>query len=131
MKKTGVLNKHISEVIASMGHTDLLTICDAGFPIPSSVRRIDIAVKPGLPGFLNTLEAVYFDLEVEQIILAEEIKEINPIIHQEIMKLFDGVEVLYLSHKELKALSNSSRAIIRTGECSPYANIILKSGVNF
>ncbi|PIW12307.1 MAG: D-ribose pyranase, partial [Candidatus Infernicultor aquiphilus] len=40
-------------------------------------------------------------------------------------------EVKFISHEELKELSKQARAIIRTGECSPYANIILISGVIF
>ena len=33
MKKTAVLNEHISKAIATIGHFDLLTINDAGMPI--------------------------------------------------------------------------------------------------
>lgn len=131
MKKNGVLNQHISEVIACMGHTDLLTICDAGFPIPLSVKRIDIALRPGIPELLNTFETVFTNLEIEQIILAEEIRRNNKAIHQGILTLCEGIDVLYISHEEFKTKSLKSRAIIRTGECSPYANIMLKSGVNF
>ena len=71
MKKNGVLNKDISEVVASMGHTDSLMICDAGLPIPLDARRIDLAVKQGLPGFIEIVEVMANELAVEKIILAD------------------------------------------------------------
>jgi D-ribose pyranase len=131
MKKIGILNDRLSKVIASMGHMDFLTVCDAGLPIPEGVNRIDLSVVPGIPTFLNVLEAVKTELEVQKIYLAEEIKEKNPAIEQEILELFPNLVVVYIPHEEFKHKSQKSRAIIRTGECSPYANIILESGVTF
>lgn len=131
MKKHGVLNYPISSVIASMGHMDQLTIGDAGLPIPKGVERIDLALVPGIPTFLETLQAVVNDLQVEKIILAEEIKSKNSIIEAELLNLLPDVEVAYVPHSEFKSLTAGSRAVIRTGECSPYANVILVSGVTF
>lgn len=42
MKKTALLNAQLSHCIATLGHTESLTICDAGLPIPLSVERIEI-----------------------------------------------------------------------------------------
>lgn len=131
MKKTGILNDRLSRVIASMGHMDLLTVCDAGLPIPESVNRIDLSVVPGIPKFLEVVEAVKTELEIQKIYLAEEIKEKNPAIEQEILAQFPNLVVEYIPHEEFKLKSQKSRAVIRTGECSPYANIILESGVTF
>ena len=131
MKKHGVMNYPISSVIASMGHMDQLTICDAGLPIPKGVERIDLALVPGIPTFMEVLKAVANDLQVEKIILAEEIQTKNPLIEQEVLKVFPNIEVEYLPHTIMKTLTGSSRAVIRTGECTPYANVILVSGVTF
>lgn len=131
MKKIGVLNKDISELIASMGHFDQLTICDAGLPIPEYVWRIDLAVKEGLPGFVEVAKAVANDLVVQQVIMAEEIKKVSPHIDKKIRDIFVGVEVVYISHDVFKEQSTKSRAIIRTGEFIPYSNLIIVSGVSF
>lgn len=131
MKKSGVLNDRISQVIASMGHLDMLTIGDAGLPIPLNVERIDMALVPGIPSFMSVVNAVANDLDVQQIFLAKEIKEQNPAIEAELLQLFSEVEVIYIPHSELKVLSSGSRAAIRTGECTSYANVILVSGVTF
>lgn len=131
MKKTGLLNQEISQLIASMGHMDKLTVCDAGLPIPDYVWRIDLAVTPGLPGFVDVLKAVALELKVQQIILAEELRDKNPGLTQKVKDLFKDADVVYVPHEEFKRLSTESRAIVRTGECTPYANVILVSGVTF
>lgn len=131
MKRKGVLNKDLSEVIAAMGHMDMLVIGDAGLPIPKNVRRIDLAVSPGIPSFLDVLNAVEGELSVERIIVAEEIKEASPTIFTGIKSTFPETDVRFVSHDELKKLSSNSVAVVRTGEFTPYANIILISGVVF
>ena len=131
MKKTGLLNKDISEVVASMGHTDTLTIGDAGLPIPNSVRRIDLALCKGVPGFLETVEIIATELQVDRIIVANETCEKSPHIAEGLRQIFPSVPWQMISHEELKGLVGTSRAVIRTGECTPYANVILVSGVIF
>lgn len=131
MKKAVLLNSNISAVIASMGHTDTLTVGDCGLPIRGT-ERIDLCLKKGTPGFLETLETVLTELFVEKVILAEEIRTVSPEMHEAILKLLGSdVQVEYVTHAELKKRSESSRAVIRTGECTSFANIILCSGVTF
>lgn len=131
MKKIGILNKDISAVIAGMGHRDKLVVCDAGLPIPSTVRRIDLAVREGLPGFIETVEALRIELEVEGIILAEEMEEVSPQIQEALLEGFDGVDVEAVPHERFKELTRDAVAIVRTGEFTPYANVILVAGVVF
>ena len=131
MKKTKLINSEISYTISKMGHTDSLTIGDCGLPIPNEVNRIDLALKYGVPTFLETLDTVLEELCVEEIVIANEIIENNQIIHNEILKRFENIKVTYVSHEEFKNQTKESKAVVRTGECSPYANIILKSGVVF
>lgn len=131
MKKIGVLNKDISEAIASMGHMDMLVVGDAGLPIPPGVRRIDVAIKEGLPGFLETVEAIGGELEVERIIVAEETGTVSPHIEEALIQMFSGAEVEKVTHTTLKELCRGAVAVVRTGEFTPYANVILVSGVVF
>ena len=131
MKKTKLINSEISYTISKMGHTDSLTIGDCGLPIPNEVNRIDLALKYGVPTFLETLDTVLEELCVEEIVIANEIIENNEIIHNEILKRFENIKVTYVSHEDFKNQTKESKAVVRTGECSPYANIILKSGVVF
>jgi D-ribose pyranase len=118
-------------VIAESGHMDTLTIADAGLPIPKGVRRIDLALTKGIPGFIDTLRVVLSEMQVEKVIIAKEMKQVSPGILTEVQGLIGEVPVDFVPHQQFKDLTKSSRAIIRTGEFSPYANIILVSGVVF
>jgi len=131
VKKIGILNQPISEVIAGMGHMDLLVVADAGLPIPAGVRRIDLAIRAGLPGFLDTVEAIAGELQVQRILLAEETALFSPHIEAALREMFPGVGVETMPHTTLKELCKSATAVVRTGEFTPYANVILESGVVF
>ncbi|MUT67305.1 D-ribose pyranase [Paenibacillus sp. NEAU-GSW1] len=131
MKKNGILNSDIAAVIARMGHTDIIVIGDCGLPIPDSVKRIDLAVKQGLPSYLDTLEAVLADMEVETAIIASEMAEQNAPVYDRTRQLLNGIPVNAVTHEKLKELTLRAKAVIRTGEATPYANIILQSGVIF
>ncbi len=132
MKKIGLLNRDLSEVIASMGHTDALVIADAGLPIPDCVRRIDLAVVEGIPAFLSVLSAVLTELKVERAVIAQEMLEVSPKVGVAVRELLgDDVQIETVPHEKFKELSRSAKAIVRTGEFTPYANVILYSGVVF
>ena len=131
MKLSGVLNHRLSMVIAEMGHTDGLTVADAGLPVPLELERIDLAVSPGVPSFAQVLAAISTELRVEEIVIAREAIDLNPEAIRAIEACFPGVPVEAVSHEEFKALTRETRAVARTGECTPYANAILRSGVIF
>ena len=133
MKRAGILNSDISRVLSYMGHTDCICIGDCGLPIPDEVERIDLALVFGEPTFMRPLGIVVGDMKVEKIVLAEEIKTQTPTVLQQIEELFAGqnVEVEFVSHVELKEKTKDCKAVIRTGEITPYANIILQSGCIF
>ncbi|MBI5974843.1 D-ribose pyranase [Staphylococcus canis] len=134
MKKTRVLNSHVSQAIATIGHFDLLSINDAGMPIPNDERRIDLAITKELPRFIDVLDVVLSEMEVQKVYLAEEIKTHNPEQLKQIQSLLqDNVEIAYIPHTEMKAyLSHPlNKGNIRTGEVTPFSNIILESNVTF
>jgi D-ribose pyranase len=137
MKKSGILNSDISRVLSYMGHTDRICIGDCGLPIPDETERIDLALRFGVPSFLEVLKEVAKDMKIECIILAEEIKEQNPAQLAAILAFFEEngsdcmPKVEFVSHTELKKMTKDCTAVIRTGEVSPYSNIILQSGCIF
>ncbi|MGF3214200.1 D-ribose pyranase [Facklamia sp. P12945] len=132
MKKHGILNSHISKVLSDMGHTDQLTIADCGLPITTHVEKIDLAIRLGEPDFISVLKTVMSDMKIERIVLAEEIKQYNPNLLAEIQQFVNPlIEIQFIDHDSFKKQTHKSKAIIRTGEATPYANIILQSGVIF
>jgi D-ribose pyranase len=131
MKKQGVLNQPISQVIAGMGHGDMLVIGDCGLPIPPGVLRIDLALTAGVPGFMQTLTTILEELQVEEAIIAQEMKEVSPALEEEVVRQMGTTPLGRMSHESFKEMTKRAVAVVRTGECTPYANIILKSGVVF
>lgn len=131
MKKNGILNSEISRVLGYMRHTDMLAIVDCGFPIPDGVECIDLSVKFGLPKFLDVLEEVDKDFEIEFVRFANEIKEKNPKVLEGAIKILDGKDYEFIPHVLFKDLSSKVKVIIRTGEATPFANVILQSGCTF
>lgn len=131
MKKTPLLNASLSELIASLGHMDMLVIGDAGLPVPPSTRCIDLALTGGIPSFLDTLRVVLEEMQIESVFVAEETGQRSPQIMTAIGDLLPGIPIQTVSHNELKDKTGRARAVVRTGEFTPYANIILVAGVVF
>ncbi|MDR1952718.1 MAG: D-ribose pyranase [Elusimicrobiota bacterium] len=134
MKKTFLLNSQISFAISSLGHTQSICIADCGLPIPQNVERIDIALSKGIPSFLDTLEAVLSEMQVEKALMATELKD-NKNFTQKIIDLLkysnEKIIIDFIPHADFKRETQNSAAIIRTGEQTPYANVLLFSGVTF
>ncbi|QIL82101.1 D-ribose pyranase [Diaphorobacter sp. HDW4A] len=132
MKRTPLLHAELSQVIAGMGHGDVLVIGDAGLPVPPGVRRIDLAVCQGVPTVSKVLETVLSELQVERTIIAAEALgaggSMPPWFAENASHLPMAQTVL---HEDFKQLSQRAVAIVRTGEFTPYANIALVSGVVF
>ena len=127
MKRTPLLHAELSGLIAAMGHGDLLVIGDAGLPVPPGVRCIDLAVTRGVHRFLDVLDAVLSELVVERSAWAI---EAGADLHQALRARDLGAPAT-LAHDAFKALSRDARAVVRTGEFTPYANVALWSGVAF
>ncbi|WP_077033840.1 D-ribose pyranase [Pelomonas sp. KK5] len=132
MKRTALLHAELSQVIASMGHGDMLVIADAGLPIPAGPLRIDLALTPGVPRVAEVLKAVLAELQVERALIATEAgpEQGSTALPAWCHGLLP-VQPERVSHEELKRVSLRARAVVRSGECTPYANIVLCAGVAF
>ncbi len=128
MKKLGMINRDLAAAFAAFGHTDLLVIADCGLPVPKGVPCIDLSYRIGEPAFLTVLQAVLEDFQAEAGFIAQEITEENPEVETGIL---EQVNAAYITHDDLKKMSKEAKLIIRTGEATPYANIVLRSGVIF
>ena len=131
MKKEGILNEHINLAISRLGHTDLLGVSDCGLPIPYGVPRIDISLVKGIPSFKDTVKALSNELVVEKIFVAQEMREKNTKNYTFLVEQFPNTEFVQIPHEELKKMLPKLKAVIRTGEATPYSNVIFQSGVNF
>lgn len=136
MKRTPLLNRHLSKLVASLGHMDEIVVADAGLPIPPNVGVIDLAVSPGIPGFLDVLDVLSQELIIEKAIFADEAgPELATRVEVKLAhwaaETGKPIEQEQVSHEDFKKRCATAKAVIRTGEFTPYANIILISGVPF
>lgn len=131
MKKRGILNAQLSGYIAALGHKDTFMVGDAGMPIPKGIPIVDLALCGGVPSFVQTMDAILEETEIEAYTIAEEIVEKNPGLLDYIQKKLSGSEHEMIPHDNLKKMSATVKFAVRTGEFTPYPNIILRAGVAF
>ncbi len=135
LKRNGILHPELAKAVASLGQGDLIMITDAGFPIPEGVKRIDVAVAPNIPRFLDVLSVILTEVVVEEVYVAHETLEKNPDIHEGIMRLLYryqlNARMKEVSHEQLKEIARKAKFIVRTGEFTPYSNIALLCGTPF
>ena len=129
MKRTALLHAELSHAIACLGHGDMLVIGDVGLPIPSGPRRIDLALTPGIPAVADVLRVVLEEMQVEEAVIATEAVERNGGQLPAWCQL--PVQPQAIPHDEFKRLTELAKVMVRTGECTPYANVILMAGVTF
>ena len=131
MKRKGVLNSGLSKTIASMGHTDKLVICDSGLPIPKNSDVVDLALTKNIPRFMDTLKVILEELKVEEAIVTNELVKGNNKYFKQITSLLNGTKIKKVDHEKFKEITRNGGNVtfVRTGEATPYANIILISGV--
>ncbi|GAA0780965.1 D-ribose pyranase [Roseibium denhamense] len=132
MKRGILLNRHLSALVAALGHMDEIVVADAGLPVPSGTPVIDLAVMAGVPSLKDVLAALRSELAVEAAVYAQEAAEnVERMMLEELEAWPSAVSVSKIDHEGLKARTAKARAVIRTGETTPYANLILISGVAF
>ena len=129
MKKRGILNEALAGALARLGHTDRIVVGDCGLPRPTGVRVVDLALTFGVPSFAAVIDALAAEIEVEKIVVARQTREENPAALALLVGHFGEPE--WISHDQLKAESRQAQLFVRTGEATPYANVVLRCGVPF
>lgn len=129
MKKSGILNRHLAGALAELGHGDGVLVCDAGMPVPSGPRVVDLAFRAGVPSFAEVLDGLLDELVVEGATAAEEVRRTNPEAADLLASRLP--ELTHVPHEQLKVLTASARLVVRTGEARPHANVLLRCGVFF
>ncbi len=131
MKSGKILNADLSYAISSMGHGDLMIVCDAGFPIPNSAWRVDLALVQDVPDLATVLSAIAGEFIAEKVSYAAEMAENNPPLLEKVKRYFPACEYAPIPHEQILAeMANKAKVIVRTGAFDPWGNILLYSGVD-
>ncbi len=147
MKTKGILNNELAKAIAKVGHGDMIVITDRGFPFPrhDMTECIDVSVGRGIPSVVDVLKTVLEELEIEKVIIADETKTVSPEIYKKFKEVIDpiknkGNDIVEenIPHPEFKDMvlngsleRKEMKVFVKSGEFTPYGNIILISGVDF
>lgn len=129
MRANGIWHPHLVGLLTALGHGDLLVVADPGLPVPDGVPAIDLVWRRGQPPFLPVLEAIVEEAVFEHAVTASELT--HPGIVTRLGELFAADARTTVDHEELKRLTAGARAVVRTGEDIPYANVVLRAGVPF
>jgi D-ribose pyranase len=131
MRRSGILNLGLNQALAAMGHGDLIIVCDAGFPIPAQVSRVDLAIVADIPDLETVLTAIGADFIAEKYGYANEMAKNNPRLKEKVDRIFAGAELVTFPHSEiLTEIATKAKFIVRTGAFDPWGNILLYSGVD-
>ena len=128
MKRGGILHPALNHLLAATGHTDHITVCDAGFPVPLGPERIDLALVANIPTVLDVLRAVHAEFRIDRLLITHEMEQVSPDRVAELRALLPDIPLDPISHLDLKRLATTARATVRTADAVPYANVILVSG---
>lgn len=126
MKRTGLINGQLTRALAGLRHTDLFAVSDSGLPVPGGVEVIDLGVVYGIPDFLTVLRPVLAEVTVEAAWASRDVADVNPDVHR---ALDDLVGPQLLAHEDFKERLAQCRFVVRTGDATPYANVLLRAGV--
>ena len=121
-----LLNPEVASLIRRINHTQMLLIADRGFPLPDLRWRIDLSLTADVPSIPQVLAAIGPDLPLDRLIIAQEQEVAAP--HRWAEHQSGDLRVEPVPHLELKRLAALAVGYIRTGDSTPYSNVILVGG---
>ncbi len=128
MLEKGILNPAINSLLSRVRHTNTLVIADRGFPFWPAIETIDISLVDDLPRVLDVLAAVRGNFRIGRAFMAEEFRASNPETTQAAFtQALHGVPVNFEAHIQFKLRVPHAIGLIRTGDTTQYANLILES----
>lgn len=128
MIKTGLLNPQINSLISRVRHTNTLVIADRGFPFWPMIETVDISLVDDVPTVLQVMAALRPNFVIGKVWMADEFLGHNDAnTRAAFARSLEGIELLHEPHPDLKRRVPQAIGLIRTGDTTPYANMILES----
>ncbi len=124
----GILNPHVNSLLARIRHTNTLVIADRGFPFWPEIETVDLSLVDGVPTVPQVLEAVLANWKAGRVFMAEEFCAVNDDATQKrFLSALQGTPRTLEPHVQFKLRVPHAIGLIRTGETTQYANMILES----
>ena len=125
LKKTKILNPALLQALAGLGQNDYLVIANAAFPVDAGIPVIDLSLIEGLPTLEQVLDVVASELELDSAITPSELPGADAACDAAVAAALDSKKRKEVMYEQVKVLAKHARAVVRTGDCRPYASIIL------
>lgn len=128
MIQTGILNPAIASLLRRVRHTNTLAIADRGFPSWPGVETIDLSLIDDIPTVLQVLGAVLNDFKIGKAWMAEEfLTENDDPVCRAFGEALSPVQLQHEPHDDFKRRIPACVGLIRTGDTTQYANIVMES----
>lgn len=129
MRKDGLWHPALVSELTRLGHGDTVVLADAGLPVPEGTTVIDLVWSRGEPRLVPLLRSVLTEFIFEQATIAGELVSLPYGV--QMLEQLASLPVTRVPHSDFKALVSHARLVVRTGEDSPFMNVILHAGVDF
>jgi D-ribose pyranase len=128
MLKGGILNPAINSLLSRVRHTNTLVIADRGFPFWPHIETVDISLVDDIPRVLEVLHAIKANFSIGRVFAAQEFLAVNtPQTASALDDALLGIPITFEPHVEFKKRVPHAIGLIRTGDTTQYANLILES----
>ncbi len=128
MLQTSIINPHVLDLLAKIRHTNTLVIADAAFPYWPQIETVDISLTRGIPTVLDLLDLLTPVFQIGHIWQAEEFLSHNsPEVIARFARSFGSIPLTREAHLEFKKRVPHAIGLIRSGDATPYGNIIVQS----
>jgi D-ribose pyranase len=128
MLQSGILNPHVLDLVARIRHTNTLVIADWAFPFWREIETVDISLTHGIPTVLDVLDLLTPVFKIGRIWQAEEFVACNtPETVARFVKSFGDIPLTREAHVDFKKRVPHAIGLIRTGDPTPYGNVIIES----
>lgn len=128
MLKSGILNPQINSLLSRVRHTNTLVIADRGFPYWPQIETVDISLVDDVPRVLEVLAALRLNFVIGRAWMAEEfLRENGRETQRAFADALAGAELAHEPHELFKRRVPQAVGLVRTGDTTQYANVILES----
>jgi D-ribose pyranase len=128
MIKTGILNPQINSLLSRVRHTNTIVVADRGFPFWPMIETVDISLVDDIPSVLQVLKAIRPNFQIGKAWMAQEfLKSNDATTSAAFAEALSGITLTHEPHIEFKKRIPHAIGLIRSGDTTQYANIVLES----
>ncbi len=123
MIKTGIRNGEIAKYMALIGEGDAVVICGCKMSLPEGVPVVDLAVTDNLPTLDVIADVIISTCMFKECTVAHEIESS---LKEKMDVMLSGLKTNELTFRQLQVVTKNTKLVIRTGDMSDAAALVLR-----